>query len=101
MLLYNITVIIEDDSAEHWLNWLKTEKLPELSSFAAIQSSRIFRIVDSPNEGQSFSLQFMLNKEADFEQTEEYLAQYLSADMYSKYPNKLVAFTSLMQHLDQ
>jgi hypothetical protein len=100
MLLYNITIIVEEEIAEQWQNWMKEQHIPTLMAKAPFQSYRLFKIVDSPNEGLSFCVQFIVNTTQEYRMFTEEHEHGFTAEMYAKYPNKLLAFSTLMEHID-
>lgn len=97
MLLFNVTVIVEEASAAEWLDWMKETHIPQLMETENFVSHRLLKIVDSPNEGVSYCVQFIAE---DQEKHQNYLdlhEQQFIGDMYAKYPNKLVTFSALME----
>ncbi|SOD20464.1 DUF4286 family protein [Pedobacter xixiisoli] len=97
MLLFNVTVIVEEASAADWLSWMKEVHIPQLMETESFVSHRLLKIVDSPNEGVSYCVQFIAESE---EKHQSFLALHekqFIADIYAKYPNKLVVFSTLME----
>ena len=41
MLLYNVTVIIEDAAAEEWLQWMQEIHIPEVMATGKFVSNRL------------------------------------------------------------
>ncbi len=97
MLLFNVTVIVEEASATEWLEWMKEIHLPQLMQAETFVSHRILRIVDSPNEGVSYCVQFIAEDEAKHQSFLDLHEQQFTAEIYAKYPNKLVIFSTLME----
>ena len=97
MLLYNVTVIIEEKVADHWCDWMKNNHIPQLMDSGCFQSHQMFRIIDSPNEGVSFSVQFTVGTERDYESFKNNFEQAFIGEMYAGYPDKLVAFSTVME----
>lgn len=97
MLLFNVTVIIEDASAADWLAWMKEIHIPQLMATDCFVSYRFLKIVDSPNEGTSYCVQFIAEDKANHQTFLDLHEQQFIAEMYAKYPNKLVTFSTLME----
>ena len=51
MLLYNVTVIVEDDAEQAWFEWMQETHIPEVMSTGKFVSNRLLKLLDSPNEG--------------------------------------------------
>lgn len=97
MLLFNVTVIIEEASATDWLQWMKESHIPQLMDKECFVSYRLLKIVNSPNEGLSYSIQFIAEDKARHQTFLDSHEQLFIAEMYNRYPNKLVTFTTLME----
>ena len=97
MLLFNVTVIIEDASAADWLAWMKEIHIPQLMATDCFVSYRFLKIVDSPNEGTSYCVQFIAEVKTNHQTFLDLHEQQFIAEMYAKYPNKLVTFSTLME----
>jgi len=97
MLLFNVTVIIEEGSATDWLQWVQESHIPQLMDKECFVSHRLLKIVDSPNEGLSYCIQFIAEDEARHQTFLDLHEQLFIAEMYNRYPNKLVTFSTLME----
>lgn len=97
MYLYNVTFIADDTVAEEWAAWLAQVHIPKIMSTGKFLSHKAWRILDSPNEGVTYSTQYFFEKLEDFA---EYLSAFepaFSAEIYEKYNEKVVSFSSTMQ----
>lgn len=100
MLLYNVTLIIEEDVAPDWLLWMKEMHIPQVMATGKFVSNRLLKVVDSPNEGVTYCAQYMVENIADYNDYQQNFAAALQADLQSKFENKLVAFRTLMESID-
>ncbi|MGE6218812.1 DUF4286 family protein [Nubsella zeaxanthinifaciens] len=97
MLLFNVTVIIEENSAADFLAWMKQSHIPQLMDTDCFVSHRFLQIKDSPNEGLSYCVQFIAENEASHQRFLDLHEQAFIAEMYNRYPKKLVTFSTLME----
>jgi hypothetical protein len=97
MLLFNVTVIIEEASAQDFLSWMKETHIPKLMDTECFVSHRFLQIKDSPNEGISYCVQFIAEDEPAHKRFLDLHEQNFIAEMYNKYPKKLVTFSTLME----
>ncbi|MGY4383698.1 hypothetical protein ACVWYN_000717 [Pedobacter sp. UYP24] len=100
MLLYNVTLIIEDSVAETWLNWMQEVHIPEVMETGMFVSSRLLKVVDSPNEGVTYCAQYVAETMDNYLTYQEQFAPALQADLNEKFANQLVAFRTLMEYVD-
>ena len=97
MLLYNVTVIIEDAAAEEWLQWMQEIHIPEVMETGKFVSHRLLKVLDSPNEGVTYCTQYIAESLADYEDYQQNYAPTLQAAVRKKFENRLVAFRTLME----
>lgn len=97
MLLYNVTVIIEEDSASEWLRWMEETHIPAVMETGKFVSNRLLRVLDSPNEGVTFCTQYIAENRADYDDYQLNYAPALQAELQHQFKDKHVAFRTLME----
>lgn len=100
MLLYNVTLIIEDSVAEEWLQWMKEVHIPEVMATEKFVSNRLLKVLDSPNEGITYCSQYVVENEADYQDYQTNFAPALQAKLQTKFENRFVAFRTVMEFID-
>jgi hypothetical protein len=100
MLLYNVTVILEEDAAQEWLIWMKEVHIPEVMATGKFVSNRLLKVVDSPNEGVTYCTQYIADNLAAYDDYQENYASELQAAMHQKFENRYVSFRTLMEYID-
>jgi hypothetical protein len=101
MILFNVTIILDEEIHLEWLNWMKTKQIPDIMNTECFLSNRLLKVVDSPNEGVTYCVQYIsdsLEKLNEFRQQHEHLIQ---ANMPAQFNNKLVAFPTVMEFIDK
>lgn len=97
MLLYNVTIIIEDAAQEEWLQWMQDIHIPAVMETGKFVSNRLLKVVDSPNEGVTFCVQYIAESLAEYEDYQLNHAPALQAELQTKFENRFVAFRTLME----
>lgn len=100
MVLYNVTVIIEETINAEWLNWMNTQFIPEAMASNLIVSKRLLKVVDSPNEGITYCLQFIIDDMSAFQNFQQDHFPQLMAKHSSRFNNRFVSFNTLMEFID-
>ena len=100
MILYNITLIIEELAAEEWLQWMQEVHIPEVMATNKFVSNRLLKVLDSPNEGVTYCAQYIAENEANYQDYQTNFAPDLQAKLQGKFDNRIVAFRSLMEFVD-
>jgi hypothetical protein len=97
MLLYNVTIIIEDDSAAEWLKWMHETHIPAVMETGKFVSNRLLKVLDSPNEGTTYCIQYVAENMETYEEYQRNDAPALQAELQAKFANRHVAFRTLME----
>lgn len=99
MLLYNVTLILEDSAVEEWLNWMQEIHIPAVLGSGKFVSHRLLKVLDSPNEGVTYCVQYVAESLADYEDYQLNYAPGLQAELQQKFENRHVAFRTLMEYV--
>lgn len=100
MILYNITVIIEESIETDWLKWINQYFVPEALSSNLLVSSRLLKVLDSPNEGSTFCLQFIADNIQNYNEFKNLHASALLDEHALEFKNKSVFFSSVMEFIN-
>lgn len=100
MLLYNVTLIVEDAAAEEFLTWMQEVHIPEIMATGLFLSNRILRVVDTPNEGVTFCSQYVAEKIGSYQTYVNDHAPALQKSLNDRYEGRYVAYRTLMEYLD-
>ncbi|WP_207422065.1 DUF4286 family protein [Desertivirga brevis] len=100
MVLFNITIIIDDSINDEWLRWINEEFIPEAMSSNLIASKRLLKVLDSPNEGITYCLQFVLDTIASYQSFQQNQFASLMNKHSINFNNKFVSFNTLMEFID-
>ena len=99
MILYNVTIILEADAEQEWLKWMKDEHVPEVMATNCFVSNRMLKVLDSPNEGVTYCMQYVAESQEAYHNYKETFAPALQAAAMKRFENKFVAFRTLMEYV--
>jgi len=99
MLLYNITAIVEDEADRRWLEQVEEKYVPAMMETGFFVSNRILKVLNSPNEGSTYSLQFILENIELYNQFIDNAAGKINAEMQQDFKNQAVFFSTLMEFI--
>lgn len=99
MLLYNVTIILEESAEEEWLQWMQETHIPAVMQTGKFVSNRLLKVVDSPNEGVTYCAQYVAENLTDYNDYQQNFAPTLQADLQQKFENRFVAFRTLMEYI--
>lgn len=97
MIIYNVTVSIDDDVHEEWLNWMQEVHIPDVMETGMFLESRISKILAEEEGGKAYSIMYLCKDHETLEQYQETHAPRLQADHTNRYAGKFVAFRTLLE----
>jgi hypothetical protein len=100
MIIFNDTVIIEEAIQQKWLKWIKEVHIPAVMATGHFKSYQVLNVIDSPNEGVTYCIQYRADSIADFNQFYSKHLHRLQEAHNQEFENQFVIFNTLMQTVD-
>jgi hypothetical protein len=97
MIIYNVTVNIDDDAHYEWLKWMQQEHIPGVLSTGLFSGYRMCRLLDVEDEGTTYSIQYSCNSLIEYHEYKEKHATRLQNEASDKFKNKFTAFRTLLE----
>ncbi|WP_419802551.1 DUF4286 family protein [Mucilaginibacter sp.] len=101
MFLYNITFLVDEPAEKQWLDELKNNYIPTVLETGFFQSYQLLQVLDSPNEGSTYCLQFRTNEISSLQSYQSLYAPQIESNHQQIFVNQLVTFTSTMKIIDE
>ena len=97
-ILYNVTIKVETAIHTEWLEWMTTVHIPDVMATDCFESYRLTRILgDDDEHGVGFAIQYVATDIDIFNKYQMAHAKRLQKEHSDRYPNRYVAFRTLMQ----
>jgi len=96
MYIYNVTVSIDKDAEIEWLNWMKSEHIPEVIATGCFAQNKILKVITEVDTGATYSLQYFYENENDIVVYRENFAATLQQKHTDKFKDKYVAFRTIL-----
>ncbi len=98
MIIYNVTIKVDNEVASDWVRWMKTEHIADVLNTGLFTECRLSRLLEQDEaDGVTYSAQYVCDT---IEQYERYIAAHAEG-MREKGRNlfggKFVAFRSVME----
>ena len=97
MIIYNVTINVENDVREEWLNWMKTVHIPDVMNTGYFLENKICKVLVDEEQGTTYSIQYTAAKMEDYNKYREVHAPRLQKEVNDRYPGKFVAFRTLLE----
>src|ERR1700679_4312063 len=101
MIIFNDTVIVDDAVHQKWLNWLHEVHIPAVMATGYFNSYQVLNVIDSPNEGVTYCVQYQTESMEKFNQFYSNHLHRLQAIQNQEFENQFVLFNTLMQTVDK
>ncbi len=98
MIIYNVTVKVENEIHDEWLQWMKEKHVPDVLASGYFSDCRICRVISMQDtDGVTYAFQYDCESTAVLHQYQVKAAPKLKQDVIDKYGGKFVAFRTLME----
>lgn len=101
MILYNVTVSIDANIHEEWLEWMRKTHIPQVMETGCFLESRISRVNGEEEGGMTFAVTYLSPTEELFSTYEKEHAPLLQADHASRYQGKFAAFRTTLSVIEE
>jgi hypothetical protein len=96
MIMYNVTVNVDHDAHDAWLEWMRDEHVPEVLATGYFTDARIARILAEEEGGQAYSIQYFAESMEQYRAYEEREAPRLRRAAEARFGGRFVAFRTLL-----
>jgi len=98
MVLYNVTVKIDNKVEEEWLQWMRQVHIPEVMATGLFLNYRITRILSlKDTDGTSYAFQYLCPDMAALHKYQVQYAPALQKSHTERYKDQFVAFRTIME----
>jgi hypothetical protein len=101
MILYNVTVNIDANTHLEWLDWMRSQHIPEVMNTKCFIESRISRVHGEEEGGFTFAVTYLCPTQELMDLYEEKFAPKLQADHTSRYQGKFVVFRTMLSVIEE
>lgn len=101
MILYNVTVSLDPEIQEDWINWMRSTHIPDVMKTDCFIESRISRVHGEEEGGVTYAISYVTESEEIYEQYQEKHATRLQKDHSERYAGKFAAFRTKLTILDE
>lgn len=98
MILYNVTVNVEDSVHDVWLQWMREEHIPEVMHTGLFMGKRMLRLLtEDDSEGKTYAIQYFCENMEKYNLYQEKYAPALQKNHHQKFGTRCVAFRTLLE----
>jgi len=98
MIIYNVTVKIDLDVHDDWLQWMKTKHIPDVLFTGYFSAYRILKVLGSDeSDGISYAIQYTCKDMATLQEYAAKVSPALQKEHMERYKDKFVSFRTLLE----
>lgn len=100
MIIYNVTVSIDEDVHQEWVDWMKSIHIPEVLATGMFLESRFTKVVGEEEGGKTYSIQYLCKDMDTYERYQKDFASGLQKAHNERYQGKFAAFRTILNVVD-
>lgn len=99
MIIYNVTINVEDDVHEAWLTWMLETHIPDVMRTGMFLDNNFSKLLTRQDDetGTTYVIQYLCASMEHYETYQERFAPALQAETQKMFGGKFVAFRTLME----
>ncbi|MEO8821320.1 MAG: DUF4286 family protein [Ginsengibacter sp.] len=101
MFVYNITLKIENQYLQDWMDWVKAVQIPDVLATGCFYDSRFYELMEIEEEdGRTFVVQFLANSKSDYNRYKELYHTHFRRRSLEKWKDHVVSFRTLLKNVE-
>ncbi len=101
MIIYNVTVNIDESIHEEWLNWIKNHIALVLATGHFTEAKLTKVLIEEEMGGTTYSIQYRAKSRTDLEDYYNNHADTLRQDGLKRFADKMLAFRTELEVIDE
>ena len=101
MIIYNVTVSVEANVKNDWLNWMKTKHIPEVMDCGIFTKAQINRVIVQADSNDTFAIAYTCLSMKELHQYQIKFAPELQKKHNERFEEKAIAFRTIMEVIEE
>lgn len=102
MIIYNVTINIDESVHDEWLQWMQTEHIKEMLSTGCFTSARLVKVlVDEEMGGVTYSAQYFAETKEALEDYKKNHAHLLRSEGLNRFADKMLIFRTDLEIISE
>ena len=101
MIIYNVTVNIEDDIQDEWFTWMKKKHIPDILQTGFFVDYKMLKLlnVESGTTGTTYAVQYYCPNISNLERYLEDFAPALRDDSIARFGDAFIAYHTFFEEV--
>ncbi len=102
MIIYNVTINIDDSVHDDWLDWMKTKHIPDMLATNKFTEAKMCKVlVEEEMGGTTYSIQYRTENRETLERYYQEDANKMRTEGNQLFANKFVAFRTELEIINE
>ncbi|TAI47224.1 DUF4286 family protein [Flagellimonas allohymeniacidonis] len=102
MLIYNVTINIDESVHDEWLHWMRDKHIPDMLSTGKFSHAKMMKVlVEEDMGGVTYSVQYTTKDRSTLEAYYKEDAEKMRGDGLQRFADKFVAFRTELEVVSQ
>lgn len=98
MILYNVTVSVDKQAEQEWLQWMQQNHIPKVLATNLFEDYKMLKMLQQDEgDSQTYAIQYFLSSMENFNKYESQYAGRLRQESQAAFGNKCIAFRTLLE----
>jgi len=100
MYTYNVTISVDDSVHEAWVEWMRTEHIPEVLATGMFVDATLHEVLVEGDSGTTYAAQYRFCDPEDLQLYQQLHAPGLQAKSAARFGQKALAFRTLLRTVE-
>jgi transcription initiation factor IIE alpha subunit len=102
MIIYNVTINIDDSVHDDWLEWMKKKHIPDMLATEKFLEAKMCKVmIEEEMGGTTYSIQYRTQNKETLERYYQEDAEKMRNEGNQLFPNKFVAFRTELEIINE
>jgi hypothetical protein len=101
MILYNVTVSLDESIHQEWLTWMRNVHIPDVMNTGCFSESRLSRIMAEEEEAISYAITYVAESMDTLDEYRTNHAPRLQKDHSEKFAGRFAAFRTFLELVEE
>lgn len=101
MILYNVTVSVDPSVVEDWLNWMRSNHIPDVMATGCFVESRISRVNGDEEGGETYAITYLAPSQEKMDEYRDVHAPLLQKDHSDRFAGRFAAFRTFLSVIEE
>ena len=101
MIIYNVTCSVDKDILIDWLQWMKSEHIPELMQCGCFVKVQINKVITQADTNTTIAIAYYCNSMSDLHRYQVNFSNTFQEKHKSKYGKHVESFRTILEEIDE